>query len=290
MTASRARTGTWALEQRRATLIVLIAPVLLIGLLFVCPILELVWLSVSSKQGFTFGNYAELTKPVYAKLTLFTLELAAGLTVLAVLIGYPIAYLLAAVGNALGRWIATFLLLSLWLSILTRTYGWIILLQRNGVINEILQATGLTNAPLSLLYNQFAVVVGMLHLLLPFMVVTLLPTIRAVDTTLIRAALGLGASPWRTFWTVYLPLTLPGIIAGSTLVFVMAIGYFVTPAILGGGKASTIAMAIKDQVLTLVNLPLAAATSVTLLIVSMVALVLYERFSGVDRLFSRRPG
>lgn len=280
--------SAWLRQRRAATAVIMAAPLAALLLLFVLPMLQLLWLSFSSDSGFTLDNYWELGRPIYIRLTLYTFNISLLITVLCVAIGYPLAYLISRIGGALSRWIALFLVMSLWLSILTRTYGWVALLQRKGVINSMLVSSGITDQPLPLLYNPFGVVVGMLHLLLPFMVITLLPTFRSVDDSLIRASLCLGASPLRTFLKVFVPLTLPGVVAGSILVFVLAIGYFVTPAILGGGRSSTIAMAIKNQVLTLVDLPLAAATSVTLLVISVTALLIYERFSGVDRVFGGR--
>ena len=268
-----------------ATMVILAVPLAALLVLFILPMLELFWLSFSSKSGLTFANYLELSRPVYASLTLYTFKISLLITLLCLLIGCPLAYFIARIKGWLPHWIALFLVMSLWLSILTRTYGWVALLQRNGVINNLLLWAGIVDEPLPLLYNSFGVVVGMLHLLLPFMVITLLPTFRAIDDSLIRASLCLGASPLRTFFKVFVPLTLPGVVAGSILVFVLAIGYFVTPAILGGGHSSTIAMAIKTQVLTLVDLPLAAATSVTLLVISIAALLVYEKFSGVNRVF-----
>ncbi|MGB3900654.1 MAG: ABC transporter permease [Mesorhizobium sp.] len=277
--------SAWARQRRKATMVILAVPLAALLVLFVLPMIELFWLSFSSKSGLTLANYLELSRPVYASLTLYTFKISLLITLLCLLIGCPLAYFIARIKGPLSHWIALFLVMSLWLSILTRTYGWVALLQRNGVINNLLIWAGIIDEPLPLLYNSFGVVMGMLHLLLPFMVITLLPTFRAIDDSLIRAALCLGASPLRTFFKVFVPLTLPGVVAGSILVFVLAIGYFVTPAILGGGHSSTIAMAIKTQVLTLVDLPLAAATSVTLLVISVAALLIYEKFSGVDRVF-----
>ncbi|WP_108661252.1 ABC transporter permease [Acuticoccus kandeliae] len=280
--------GAWAKERRRTRNLILAVPLVAILGLFIGPLLTLLVLSFSGEAGPTLANYAELGKPLYARLSLFTVRLSLTITLVCLLIGYPIAYLIAVVGGVFARWTVAFVVLSLWLSILTRTFGWVVLLQRNGPINQLIVGSGLSGKPLSLVYNELGVVIGMVHLLLPFMVVALIPSIRALDPRLVRAALSLGASPARTFAKIVLPLTLPGLAAGSILVFTMAVGYFVTPAILGGGRATTIAMAIRNQVQVLVNLPLAAATSVALLVVSLGALLLYERLSGVDRLFAGR--
>ncbi len=177
------------------------------------------------------------------------------------------------------------LLITLWLSVLARTYSWIIILQRNGIVNRLLIGAGLVDHPLSLVYNETGVTIGMVHILLPFMIMTLVPALRAIDPNVVRSALSLGARPRVAFRRVYFRLSLPGVVAGSILVFTMALGFFITPAILGGGRTSTIVMAIMDQVQVLVDLPLASATSVALLAISVLILVLYEKIAGVDRIF-----
>lgn len=278
--------GAWERQRRRATLVLLAAPLLAVLVLFVAPMLQLAWLSLGGPDGPTLAHYAELGRPLYARLTLFTFELALGITVLSLLLGYPLAVLIASIGGATARWITAILLASLWLSLLARTYGWVVLLQRNGVVNDLLTGAGLVATPLELVYNRLGVAIGMTHLLLPFMVVSLVPALRAIDPRLVRAAASLGARPARVFLKVYLPLSMPGVAAGSVIVFIMALGYFVTPAILGGGRATTISIAIRNQVQMLVDLPLAAATSMALLAISIAALVVYERLAGVDRIFA----
>jgi ABC-type spermidine/putrescine transport system permease subunit I len=259
----------------------------IVVVLFVVPMAELVSLSLSGDAGgISLAAYGELLRPVYARLFLFTVELGLVVTVLCLLLGYPIAYLLAHLRSGITRWLLLALFLSLWLSVLVRTYGWIIILQRRGALNMLLLDAGLIRSPLALVYNAFGVYIGMVHLLLPFMVITLVPALRSIDANLIRAALSLGASPMGVFRRVYFPLSLPGAVAGSMLVFGMALGFFITPAILGGGKANTIAMAIKDQVQVLADLRLASATSVVLLVISLAILAAYERTAGLDRLFN----
>jgi ABC-type spermidine/putrescine transport system permease subunit I len=279
--------GSWDRQRRRVTMILFAAPLTAMALLFVVPLVVLLWLSFFGNRDFSLQAYAELTRPVYGRLMLFTLELAFIVTLICVVIAYPIAYLLANIEGAFARWMTLALLLALWLSVLARTYSWIIILQRHGIVNTLLTWSGLTDTPLSLVYNKTGVYIGMVHILLPFMVMTLVPMLRSIDPQLLRSALSLGANPWKAFWRVYFPLSLPGVVAGSILVFTMALGFFITPAILGGGRASTIVMAIKDQVQVLVDLRLAAATSVMLLIISIGILLIYEKVAGVDRIFGR---
>ena len=277
----------WQLQQARVTRNLLIAPLAMMTLLFLVPLLYLAWLSFGGPGGFSLTGYRELAAPVYLRLALFTLQLAFVVTVACAVIAYPLAYLLAHVEGALMRFMIVALLISLWLSVLARTYSWIIILQRNGLVNAVLTGTGLTDAPLSLVYNETGVYIGMIHILLPYMVMTLLPTLRSIDLSLVRSALSLGATPAQVFRRIYFPLSLSGLVAGSILVFTMAIGFFITPAILGGGRVNTIVMAIQNQVQVLVDLRLAAATSVVLLVVSIAILFVYEKIAGVERIFGK---
>jgi len=284
---ARAPAFGWERYRARVTILLLAGPLVVVFLLFVVPMAELVSLSLSGDgAGISWAAYSELLRPVYARLFLFTIELGLVVTILCLVLGYPIAYLLAHFRSGIARWLLLALFLALWLSVLVRTYGWIIILQRHGALNTLLLDAGLIRSPLALVYNSFGVYVGMVHLLLPFMVITLVPALRTIDTNLIRAALSLGASPLTVFWRIYFPLSLPGAVAASMLVFGMALGFFITPAILGGGNANTIAMAIKDQVQVLADLRLASATSVVLLVISLAILAAYERTAGLDRLFS----
>lgn len=260
-------------------------PLLIMTLLFIVPIGLLVWLSLMDGGEFSLAGYAELTDPLYIKLILFTWQLAAIVTVICLVMAYPIAYILANVENTLSRWIVLFLVIAISLSVLARTYSWIIILQRNGILNRALIEAGIINSPLSLVYNSLGVLIGMVHILLPFMVLTLVPMLRAVNPGLVRSALSLGAHPITAFTRIYFPLSLPGVVAGCMLVFAMAIGFFVTPAILGGGRASTIAMAVQTQIEVLADLRLAAATSIVLLLMTVTVLLLYEKIAGVDRIF-----
>jgi len=275
----------WPRQQMLVTATLMTPALLVMLLLFLLPMGRLLLLSIQGESGPTLAHYAELLRPVYGRLLGFTFQLALVVTLLCLLLGYPIAYLLAATTGSARRWMMVALLLALWLSILARTYAWIILLQRNGVINGLLQAAGIIGQPLELVYNRFGVYVGMVHILLPFMVITLVPTLRAIDPALPRAARSLGASAPVTFLRVYLPLSAPGVLAGSTLVFTMALGFFVTPAVLGGGHATTIAMVIQDQVQNLIDFPLASATSIVLLAASIATLSVYDRLVGIDRIF-----
>lgn len=278
----------WDRQRNRMTLLLMGAPILSMIVLFIAPIAVLVWMSFGGgSKAAPLAGYQALLQPVYLRLLGFTLQLAVFSTVICAVLAYPIAYLMVNIRSRINLWLAVALFVSLWLSFLARTFSWIIILQRRGVVNNFLVNTGLTDQPFELVYNKIGVYIGMIHILLPFMVITLIPAMKAIDQSYIRAALSLGASPSKVFRQIYLPLSLPGVVAGSMLVFTLAFGFFITPAILGGGRAPTIVLAIRDQIQQLGNLQLAASTSMVLLVICLALLIVYDRVSGVDKLYDR---
>ena len=201
--------------------------------------------------------------------------------ILFMLIGYPVAFLLA---TTTPKWRAigfAFVMLPLWTSVLVRTYAWMVLLGRNGIINRVLIDSGLLDSPLSLLNSRLAVILGMVHVMLPFMILPIYSALTRIDPDLPKAARGLGASAARIFTTIYLPLTLRGIIAGVTLVFVVSLGFYITPALLGGGKVMMFAMVIEQQVREFLAWNFAGALSVILLAVTLMMFWLLNQ--GVAR-------
>jgi ABC-type spermidine/putrescine transport system permease subunit I len=166
-----------------------------------------------------------------------------------------------------------------------RNYSWIIVLQRNGVLNMMLDYFGLIDQPLKLLHNRFSVIVGMTHIFVPYIVFPIYSVMTGIDLNLEKAAQNLGASRWQTFWRISFPLSLPGIGAGALLVFIMALGYFITPALLGGRKEQMLSNLIEIQVVDLLNWPFASAMSVILLITTLIVFSIYNRYLGVERLW-----
>jgi putative spermidine/putrescine transport system permease protein len=264
--------AVFPLSQRTASLrrrnhvrmVLLTLPALALFVLFFgLPVLRLLSLSIA---GGSLEWYARALKtPLYLDVFILTFEIAAAVTVVALLISYPVAYLLATttrIWRAIGF---LFVILPLWTSILVRTYAWMVLLGRNGVVNKALIGAGIIEQPLALLYNFSGVLIGMVHVLLPYMVLPLYSAMRRVDPSLVQAAQGLGASPLLVLWRIYLPLTVNGIAAGSILVFILSLGFFITPALLGGGKVVMIAPLIQQQVGDLLDWNFAAALSTLLL-------------------------
>jgi ABC-type spermidine/putrescine transport system permease subunit I len=269
--------------QRRAagSAIALSAPaVLLLLALFAVPLLRLLALSV---EGGSLAAYERaLTSELYLRVIYETFKIAAIVTVLTLALGYPVAYVMATSGRAWQLVGIAFVLLPFWTSILVRTYAWMVMLGRNGVVNRTLIAAGVIDSPLPLLNNLAGVLIGMVHVLLPYMILPVFNAVQKVDPSLVLAAEGLGAPRWRAFLRVTLPLTLNGVAAGVTLVFTLALGFFITPALLGGGRVVMIANLIEEQVRELLNWAFAGALSAILLTLTLAA------FWGISRIARTR--
>ena len=205
-------------------------------------------------------------------------------TIVALLLGYPVAYLLARLDRAKSNLLLILVLVPFWTSVLVRTYAWMVLLGRQGVVNQFLLAIGAIHQPLRLLNTTFALYIAMVHVLLPFMILPLYGVMRGLDDDLLRAAQSLGAAPVAVFRLVWLPLSLPGVFAGCLLVFILALGFFITPALVGGPRDLMIAVLIQQQV-DLFNWPFASALAVVLLTAALIVFAVFERSMGVARIF-----
>ncbi|MGG1662163.1 ABC transporter permease [Brevibacillus sp. NRS-1366] len=253
-----------------------IIPLAYILFLMVFSMISLFKLSISNEDGFTFEYVTHLfTHTVYLEVLWLTIKTAFLVTAFALLLAYPIAYLLVRIESATWKkLILGAVLIPFWISLLARSYSWMILLQEQGVINKILLGLGMIDQPLSLMYNTFGVIIGMTHVLLPYMVLSLYSVMEGIDQSLVRAAEGMGARPWKAFLQVFFPLSLPGILSGALLVFVLAIGFYVTPALLGGPNNMMISMLIQENVTTTLNWHLASALSLVLFVVTLLLLSL----------------
>ena len=273
-------------DGRRREITLLLLPALVwLGVLFVYPIGRLFYLSLFG-PAFTLRHYGKLVaSPVYGTILANTFEISLIVTVLALGLGYPVAFLLATARARAAALLLAAVMLPLWTSVLVRTYAWMVLLGRRGVVNEALHGLGLLDTPLSLLYNRLGVTIGMVHVLLPFMILPIYSVMRGIDVELLKAAQNLGADRRQSFLRVYLPLSLPGIAAGCLLVFVTALGFFVTPALLGGRGDMMIAMLIETQVRELLDWEFASALAVTLLAVTGGTLFVVQRWLGLERIW-----
>jgi putative spermidine/putrescine transport system permease protein len=230
------------------------------------------------------GNYAALvTDSTYLTVLYNTIFVSIVVTVSALLLSYPVAWFLVICPAGWMRLVFAIILLSMWTNLLARTYAWLVLLQNTGAINHFLMWIGVIDEPVQLVNNMIGVVVGMTYIMLPFMILPLHATISAIDPALMQAAAITGASPWRVLRSVLLPLSLPGISAGCIMVFVMSLGYYITPALLGGPSDMMIAVLIAQQIQQMLNWGLGSAAAFILLAITLVIYFLYIRFIGLKR-------
>lgn len=269
---------------RRSKQLLMAGPMVLLLVTFlVYPSAQLFLLSFQKGDGFSLENYQRLLgTPVYLTVMMLTLKISVVTTIFAVIAGYPVAYLISILPRATKGRILFWILLSFWTSFLVRAFAWIILLGRNGVVNQLLQTLGITDAPVALMYNFPAVVIGMVHALLPLAVLTMLSVMENIDRNLTRAASTLGAKPGMAFWKVYFPLSFPGVTSGALMVFVTAIGFFIFPALLGGRRETMITQIIIEQIIQTMNWGFAAAVAVLLLVVVLLVFVIYDRAVGLS--------
>jgi putative spermidine/putrescine transport system permease protein/spermidine/putrescine transport system permease protein len=238
----------------------------------------LVWLTVLSFQGESGGatmeNYERLlaSESFYRSL-LTTFQISALVTILCVAMGFPLSYCLSQLPRRIAAVLLFLVLVPYWTSVLVRTYAWLVLLQRRGLVNSILIGLGVIDHPLTLANNLTGVVIGMTHVMLPFFVLPAYNSMLAIDRRIMMAATSLGASPTVAFWRVFAPLSAPGVVAGAFLVFVISIGFYITPAILGGGRVIMIAQQIETSLSLYSNWGATSALGVLLLVSSIVLLL-----------------
>lgn len=228
-----------------------------------------------------FSNYQFLfTDRLYASAFLYSLEVAAVSTIFCLLIGYPMAYAIARATAAWKNLLLMLIVLPFWTSFLLRVYAWIGLLKNNGVINNVLLALGVIHTPLTLMQTDFAVFVGIVYSYLPFMILPLYANLEKHDPTLLEAAADLGARPWRAFMRVTLPLSAPGVMAGSLLVFIPAVGEYVIPSLLGRTDQLMIGRVLSDEFFANRDWPLASSVAILMLLLLVVPIVLFQRVQG----------
>ena len=266
---------------RRAEPFLLVAPLLGFMLLFYAIPVAAMLLRSLNDPSWTLANYRALAgDSVFVSVLGTTLRTAIVVTVGTLLLGYPVALAMTRLPRRRATLVLIVVLLPFWTSVLVRSYAWMVLLGRHGVINEALLALGITDAPLRLLNTSFAVNLAMIHILLPYMVLPIANTLRQIDESLLRAARSLGAGRFAVFRQVVLPLSAPGVAAGVLLVFVLALGFYVTPALVGGPRDMVLSMLIVQQI-DLLNWPYAACLSAVLLGLTLVILAASRLLLGV---------
>lgn len=265
----------------RSRLLSLSLPALiLVGCIVLAPIAWLSWLSFVGPDGFTLINYERMLDTSYGLTLLTTFELAFLVTGVCLLLGYPLAYLASQLSPRLAGLLMLCVLFPFWTSLLVRTYAWLVLLQRKGLINTWLLDLGLIDRPLRLVHNFTGTSIGMVHIMLPFMVLPLYAAMKSIDESYMRAAANLGATPVQAFWQIFVPMTLPGLLAGTIVVFVLCLGFYVTPALLGGGRVMMWAMQIERSMAVYADWGAASALGVVLLLMTLGILWVFSRFTG----------
>jgi putative spermidine/putrescine transport system permease protein len=274
------------ISRERLLPILLLLPCLIwISFFFLLPLGLMCWRSLVT-EGFSLETYGVLfTSPLYTKVMITTVKTASIATVFALLLAYPIAYALTVSGGKMRALILVCVLIPYWVDIIVRSFSWLILLGDNGMINKALIGLGLISAPLQLLYNPFSVLLAMVQILLPLTTVTLFGAMLRIDRTLIAAAKIHGATGWQAFRTVFFPLSLPGVYGAGLLVFVLALGFYVTPALLGSPRETMIAQTIMVEASQLLDWAQASAAGAVLLLITTSIAAVYNRYFSLDRLW-----
>jgi len=264
----------------------LVAPFFLVVVAFYLgPLVNILWLSVTEPQP-GLGNYAQLfTSDSLARILWTTLRTCLITTVFSVAIGYCLAYAMVHAHQRNQNVMLTLLLISFWISVLVRTFAWLMLLGHGGLVNDGLAAAGVIDRPIRFMRNELGVLIGMVHYMVPYAVLPLLANMQTLDNRVMAASRNLGASGPQTFWRIYLPLTLPGLVASSLLVFILSLGFYVTPAILGGGKVLMVAEYISVQLLVTLKWGTAAMLGTLMLIGVLALLWIMTRFMKLSAVF-----
>jgi putative spermidine/putrescine transport system permease protein len=276
----------WRPHAPAAVGLALLAPVAaLLAVVFVWPFLRIFWMSVSEPTLGLENFRTFFDTPAYVRAMVTTLRVSAIVTVLAVVLGTMIAWELRTSRSRTVRallWSAV--LFPLWESVVVRNYAFTILLQREGLLNDALLSLGVIDGPLGILYTETGVTIGMLYTMLPFAILPLYASFASIDLDLLRAAEGLGASRLRAFFSVVVPLSVSSLLAAAAIVFVVALGFYITPILLGGAQTPFIATVIDQQIYNIFNLPLAAASSTVLFLAALAILAIAWRAVGFERI------
>lgn len=265
--------------------LLILPAVLLLVAFYIAPIAQVLTISFTEPDP-GLGNYERLfTSESVQRVILTTLRICVITTVLALLLGYAVAYAITLASPRARSWWLLAVLVPLWISVLVRAFAWVTLLRRQGLVNDTLMSWGLISEPLPLVWNEFGILVGMVHYMVPFAVLPMLSAMREIDPRLLAAARGLGATRGQVFWQVFFPLSLPGVIASGVLVFIFSLGFYITPAILGGGKTLMVAEWISLQILDLLRWGLGTMMATMLIIAILVTLAVFSRIVDLRRMF-----
>lgn len=275
-------------RQRRAYWLLVLPAFALMLLFYIVPLVELLWVSVSEPRP-GLGNYelVLLSGPI-RRIIWTTVRVCIETTIPTVVLGYVVAYAMVHVERGQFTWMMLCVMLSFWVSVLVRAFSWLVMLNTRGVVNTLLLATGLMEHPLPMAYNEVGVAISIIHFMLPFAVLPMYANMVGIDKRYVSAARGLGASRAQAFWQVFFQLSIPGVVGASVLVFVFSLGFFVTPAIMGGGKVVMLAEYISVQIQDLLQWGLAATLATLLLVSVFFILAAMSRFIDLRTLFGAR--
>ncbi len=265
---------------------ILVAPfLLLVVALYLGPIMNILWLSVTDPEP-GLSNYQKLYQSdTMARIIWTTFRICVVTTIFSVFLGYWIAYAMVHCHQQQKNYMLAFLLVSFWISILVRTFSWLMLLGRKGLVNDALGGIGVISEPIAFMRNELGVLIGMVHYMVPYAVLPLLVNMQSLDMRVMNASRNLGATGTQTFWRVYLPLTTPGLVSSTLLVFILSLGFYVTPAVLGGGKVLMIAEYISVQLLVTLKWGTAAMLAALMLLGVLAMLYIMSQFMKLSTVF-----
>ncbi|CAI8780695.1 putative spermidine/putrescine transport system permease protein [Pseudomonas sp. IT-P12] len=281
-----------AREERKehTSMLLLLTPALvMVVVLLILPLCWLALQSVQTEEGFSLANYIRIfQETIYWDTFALTFKISFMVTVLSILMGFPIAYAASRLQGFWANLILICVILPFWTSVLVRAYAWLVLLQRRGLVNQTLMDLGIIDQPLTLMHNTTGTVIGTLHVMLPFMVLPLYSVMKKIPQDLMQASESLGAKPFYTFRRVFLPMAAPGIMAGSILVFVICLGFFITPELLGGGRTILVSMLVQRNVELYHAWGAASAVGLVLLFVVFLIFWGINRFIPIERILGAR--
>ena len=261
----------------------------LVSGLIIIPIGWLFYMSFIGKDGsLSLENYTRmLDSKAYIRIFITTFKISFLTTLICAVIGYPLTYFMSQLPKKWAGICMIGVLIPFWTSLLVRTYAWLVLLQKKGLLNNVLIDLEIIAEPIKFVHNTSGTLIGMAHIMLPFLILPLYANMRSIDKDCVRAAASLGAKPSRAFWTVFFPLSIPGLLAGLLIVFVLCLGFYVTPAVLGGGRVIMAAMKISSNIELYFSWGAASALGVVLLVVTMAILFLASKLVSLDQISTR---
>jgi putative spermidine/putrescine transport system permease protein len=276
-------------RREQGLMLLLASPAVIVILALV--VIPVGWLMTQSfyDNGFTLEHYRRIfSEAIYWRSFTLTFRIALIVTVMTLILGYPVAYAAAHVKRPWDVLILSFVILPFWTSVLVRAYAWLVLLQRTGVTNQMLEGLGLITQPLALVHNELGTIIATVHILLPFMVLPLYSTMQKIPRELMLAGASLGGGPLHSFLRIFLPLSLPGVVAGLTLVFVLTLGFYITPELLGGGRTIMISMVVSRNVELYNEWGAASAVGVVLLVCVLAIFMAVGRIIPLDKMLGQK--